>query len=332
MHHSNKVQIVNREKYAEFTAGSNDNGKRADRIIRQFIREQALSGIYKAFRKGLIWINDKKASPQMKVSTGDNIYIYKSLIQLKEDTSKRSPSNTDEIKKQIVYENDKILAINKKRGQLVHGEKGSLEELVRAYLENRISASLSFKPGPLHRLDRNTSGLVFFSKSIDGAREFSLELQNKTFSKYYLALIDGKLKSKEQWVDELSRDKEKRKSYIAEDQGKQAISTAIPLIQSREYSLIMIKIDTGRTHQIRVQASAHFHPLSGDRKYGGSELKGGYFLHSLTIRSQKENSLLNKDKIIASIDKESLKRLNRVLSGCNIEELENRISSIMEDI
>lgn len=323
---------MNKEKYAEFTAGSNDNGKRADRIIRQFIREQALSGIYKAFRKGLIRINEIKARPEMKVHEGDKIYIFKSLIQSIEENKRPASINLEEIKKQIIYEDDDIVAVNKKKGQLVHGEKGSLEDLIRAYLKERIPDSLSFRPGPLHRLDRNTSGLIFFSKSITGAREFSDELQNRNFEKYYLALIDGKLKNKVRWVDNLGRDSVKGITFVSENNGKKAISTAEPVYQSQKHTLIMVKIETGRTHQIRAQAAAHGFPLSGDRKYGGSELKGGYFLHSLILKQVHSKSELLKSKITASIDKETLKRLNRVLTGCTIEELENRISHIKEGL
>ena len=191
---------------------------------------------------------------------------------------------------------------------------------------------MSFRPGPLHRLDRNTSGLIFFSKSIDGARTFSQELQNKSFSKYYLTLLDGELKKKEFWADNLNRDDNKGVTYVSTGKGKNAISTADPILVSGGYTLALIKIETGRTHQIRAQAAFHKHPLTGDRKYGGSFLKGGYFLHSYTIRSEKGRSGLIKGNIIASPYKESIKRLNRILRVNRIEELENRIVTIMEEL
>lgn len=323
---------MNKEKYAEFTAGPNDKGKRADRIIRQFIKDQALSGIYKAFRKGLIRINDIKAKPEMKVKEGDAIYIYKSLLESLESSPDTKCINTKALEEQIVFEDEKLLAINKKSGQLVHGEKGSLEELVRAYAEKKISRSLSFHPGPLHRLDRNTSGLIFFSKSIDGAREFSEELQNKSFDKYYLALLDGRLKDREIWVDNLERNSKKGISYVTDQGGKQALTTALPLFTSHKYTLVLIKIETGRTHQIRTQAAAHGHPLAGDRKYGGSTQIDQYFLHSLTIRPKKGQSSIISGEIAAAVGKESIKRLNRVLTNCNIEELEKRAFEILEDL
>jgi 23S rRNA pseudouridine955/2504/2580 synthase len=323
---------VNNEKYAEFTAGPNDKGKRADRIIRQFIKDQPLSAIYKAFRKGLIRINDKKSKPETKVQEGDSIFIYKSLLETLENKPDTSPGAIKGLEKQIIYEDDKLLALNKLSGQIIHGEKGSLEEMVRNYLEGRISQSLSFRPGPLHRLDRNTSGLIFFSKSIEGAREFSEELQNKNFIKFYLALLDGKLTDKEQWIDNLERDSQKGISYVTKKGGKEAISTAWPLFTSDNYTLAVIKIETGRTHQIRVQASFHGYPLSGDSKYKGSPLQDGFFLHSLTIRSTRGKSSLIKKEITALPGKENIKRLNRVLTNCSIDGLEERIETILEDL
>ncbi len=321
---------MNKDKYTEFTAGSNDDGKRIDRIIRQFIKEQNLSGIYKAFRKGLIRIDEKKVKPEYKVSQGEVLFIYKSLLENHKEETEAAPAIKGSLKDQIIFEDDDLLAINKKWGQLVHGEIGSLEELVRSYLKERIPSSLSFRPGPLHRLDRNTSGLIFFSKSIHGARDFSNKLQEKHFDKFYLALLDGKLKNTEIWVDNLNRESKKKVTTVQKE-GKSARSTAFPIENYKGYTLALIKIETGRTHQIRSQSSFHGFPLSGDKKYGGSELKGGYFLHSLLLKSKKEKTPVYYGNIRAQIDKEQLKRLNRIFSNCTIEQLMDTISLQLED-
>lgn len=321
---------MNRDKYFNFTTGSNDSGKRVDRILRQFVKEQNLSGIYKAFRKGLIRLNENKVTPEHKVSEGDIISIFHSLIENEPESKEKMLVIDKTFNKQIIYEDEDLIAINKKKGQLVHGERGSLEEMVRTYLKDRIPPSLSFRPGPLHRLDRNTSGLIFFSKSITGARNFSKCLHDKQLVKFYLALLDGRLKHKEIWTDNLERESSKKITTI-EITGKNAKSTAYPVLNSRGYTLALIKIETGRTHQIRAQASFHRFPLSGDKKYGGSSLKGGYFLHSLTLKQKKGTSPLFNNKIEASVNKEQLNRLNRLFSNCTIEELNKRVSIQLED-
>lgn len=325
-----KFNIVNKDKYTDFTAGFNDDGKRVDRIIRQFIKEQNLSSIYKAFRKGLIRVNELKIKPDCKVSQGDILSIYKSLLENHSDKTEKTAFPKGSLKDQIIFEDDDLLALNKTKGQLVHGESGSLEELVRSYLKNRIPPSLSFRPGPLHRLDRNTSGLIFFSKSIGGAREFSQQLQEKQFSKFYLALLDGQLKETEIWVDKLSRKSKERVTRV-EKEGKSSTTTAYPIQNCRGYTLALIKIESGRTHQIRSQSSYHGYPLSGDKKYGGSDLRGGYFLHSLLLKSKNENIPVYYGNIRAQVNKEQLKRLNRVFSNCTIEELMDKISLQLED-
>lgn len=324
---------MNKEKYRSFEAGINDEGKRIDRIIRQFIPDQALSGIYKAFRKGMIRLNGMKTSGETKVSAGDSIDIYKALLRSSpEKEIKRSPKSKGDrtIEKQIVFENDDLLALNKKRGQLVHGGSDSLEEQVRSYLTGKLPRSMSFRPGPLHRLDRNTSGLIFFSRSIKGARVFSKELQESHFTKYYLALVDGSFNRKALWVDNLQRDERKKTSSV-EQEGSEARSTVIPVKTGERHSLVLVAIETGRTHQIRVQCAHHGYPLSGDSKYGGSREKKGYFLHSLKLSTSEPDEMPYLAAIKAEPRENDLGSLITFFPGYTINELKSDLNQILED-
>jgi 23S rRNA pseudouridine955/2504/2580 synthase len=158
---------------------------------------------------------------------------------------------------------------------------------VQAYLAPARSPSLSFKPGPLHRLDKPTSGIIVFSTSLEGARNFSALLRSRKIRKTYLALLDGLLDRDETWEDALVRDSEQGKSFTAphtnDANAKEARTRVYPLTRTQDFTLARLEIDTGRTHQIRVQAAAHGHPLAGDRKYGGSEQRGGFLLHAWTL-------------------------------------------------
>jgi 23S rRNA pseudouridine955/2504/2580 synthase len=179
--------------------------------------------------------------------------------------------------------------LNKPVGLAVHGPD-SLETRVRAYLAPKLAASLSFKPGPLHRLDKPTSGIIVFSTNLAGARNFSALLRERRIRKTYLALLDGVLERDETWEDALVRDKEQGKSFTADagdDSAKEARTRVYPLAHTPmdrmpALTLARLEIDTGRTHQIRAQAAAHGHPLAGDRKYGGSGQRGGFLLHAWT--------------------------------------------------
>jgi 23S rRNA pseudouridine955/2504/2580 synthase len=185
----------------------------------------------------------------------------------------------------ILREGEGLLFINKRAGLAVHGP-GSLETLVRAYLAPKLPPSLAFRPGPLHRLDRPTSGVVTFGAALEGARRFSALIRERRVLKRYLALVDGRVPGPLTWEDGLYRDRERRKTLASAEgggEGKRALTRVFPLGTRGEYSLVLLEIDTGRTHQIRAQAALHGHPLAGDRKYGGSFLEGGLLLHALSL-------------------------------------------------
>ena len=199
-----------------------------------------------------------------------------------------------EIRPLVLWENDDFLVLDKPRGTLVHGS-GGLDGPVRRYLLPRLPPSLAFAPGPLHRLDRNTTGVLFFAKSIGGARLFSRALREGRTRKTYIALVEGDLRGTAVWEDTLRRDEKSRVTRPSPAappgteggppaSGKTARSAARPLLRGKGLTLCEIVIGTGRTHQIRAQAAAHGHPLAGDVKYGGKPFPGGYFLHAREYR------------------------------------------------
>jgi 23S rRNA pseudouridine955/2504/2580 synthase len=161
---------------------------------------------------------------------------------------------------------------------LVHG-RGSLAEAVEAAYRGRVEPSLSFTPGPLHRLDRNTSGLLVFGKTLVGAREFSRLLREGRIIKIYWAILEGVLEGEETWEDALVRENRITRIAGEGEGGAGALCRIRPLAVRGGRTLGEIRLDTGRTHQIRAQAAGRGHPLAGDSKYGARE-GGGYFLHA----------------------------------------------------
>jgi 23S rRNA pseudouridine955/2504/2580 synthase len=272
------------------TVQKDDDGKRADRIFRIVLGKMPLSRIYREIRSGFLRINGKRTKEDAKVSAGDTVDVAQILMEFVQQSEPKKPAHTinkEAFKRRIVFEDEGILVINKKKGELVHSDGSSkrftpLDQLVREYLEGETPGSISFSPGPLHRLDRNTSGIIAFGKSASGAREFSNALQNRETRKCYIALLDGRLTKQERWEDHLSRDEKTNTTHVAKD-GDLAITIATPFLISDGRTLAQVEIKTGRTHQIRCQAGYHHHPLTGDAKYHGSHNEAGYYLHSCCI-------------------------------------------------
>jgi len=334
--------------------GENDHGRRLDRILRKALPECPLPLIHKLLRKGHILVNGKPAGAQTRVLKGSKINIPRlsagkiAKKSIKIDTPKikkpsHAPSKTPKkepekplksIKSnrpalsvrfyhppEILWQDSGLIAFNKPSGLAVHGQV-SLDRMVQAFLINKLPPSLSFKPGPLHRLDKPSSGIVVFSSSLEGANFFSNLMKEQKIKKTYIAIVEGTVANKHFWTDYLIRDKEKKKSFIVKNDeqgtedkiGKIAITMVKPLaaaqIKDKPYTLIEAEIETGRTHQIRTQSSFHGHPLAGDIKYGGHAFTGGFYLHSWKMEfTLPENKVV---KIEAPLPAEFQKLVSKV--------------------
>jgi 23S rRNA pseudouridine955/2504/2580 synthase len=263
----------------ELVTGENDSGRRLDRILRKALADYPLPLIHRLLRQKKVLVNGKPGKAQDRVESGVKISIS-SL----ENVQIHKPSTSQFPAPEILWQGSGLIAINKPAGLAVHGHN-SLDDMVRSYLAEKLPLSLSFKPGPLHRLDKPSSGIVIFSASIEGARLFTSLMREHKVRKTYLAIVEGTLKSEETWQDDLVRDKEIKKTFVSQsntDGGKNAVTKVTPLASDGNYTLIKAEIATGRTHQIRAQAAFHGYPLAGDKKYGGKKFgKGsGFFLHA----------------------------------------------------
>lgn len=251
-----------------------DDGRRVDRVARRFLPALSLSGVYKLLRKGLIRVDGKRIAPDYHVSAGSELGISAGLEPCMHE--EKSPAATDSgFRPDILLETDDILFINKPCGIPVHGE-GGLDGLIPS--SARAERSLSFRTGPLHRLDRDTTGLIAFSRSLEGAQWFSAAINDHVFGKYYLGIVRGIMKDEATWKD------------LAAD-GKEMVTLACPLAVSPDtaggtrepLTLARFCIVTGRKHQIRMQGALHGHPLAGDRQYDKNASRGPgktYFLHA----------------------------------------------------
>lgn len=186
--------------FTDFTAGQDDDGRRLDRILRRLMRTDGLSGLYRAVRKGLVRVNGGRASPEQRIRAGDRITAASFLVPAGETAPRRFPY-------EILFRNGHLLIVNKPYDRTVHGFQDSLDRAAAAFysLEAGAERSLSFAPGPLHRLDRKTTGALVFSWSLKGAQWFSRSLAAGAIRKTYLGIAEGHLPEKTRWEDKIAR-------------------------------------------------------------------------------------------------------------------------------
>lgn len=262
-----------------FPVGVNDDGKRLDTLIRALLADIPLSGVYRILRGGGARLNGKRMPPSARVRHGDVIEIRECFAPSIPADRARDLTGTGsfDLDSCILCETPDLLFINKPRGILTHGN-GGLDEAVTGRYRKEISESIDFKPAPLHRLDRNTSGILAVSTSIGGARAFSKAIREGMIVKEYLAVLQGELRDGVSWSDELEHSPGSRMTVPGP--GRIALTEVEPVRRSNALTLARIRIRTGLTHQIRAQACLHGHPLLGDFKYGGRSFPGGYMLHA----------------------------------------------------
>ncbi|MDE7292456.1 MAG: RluA family pseudouridine synthase [Treponemataceae bacterium] len=269
--------------WKKFYLQEDDSQRRADRVLKRLLPHKTQGQIYSALRKGLVKLNSQKIPPSHITQKGDELSVAAFLLEGEshEKTPREIPPRADSrnsavenpprknfIEEIMVFKNEHIVFLNKPCGISVHG-KDSLEELFSKSAQKSAS-SISFRQGPLHRLDKNTSGLIAFSASLSGAKWFSEKMKNHEIKKSYIGIAEGNIAQEQIWREKI--------------EGKDAHTIARPLAHGNfcgvELTLVEYKILTGRKHQIRAHGTAHGHPLFGDEKYGGKEHRGQYFLHA----------------------------------------------------
>ena len=263
----------------DFLIDKNVDGLTLEKYVKKMLPNAPLSFIYKVFRQRDVRINGIRKDRKEIVHEGDKVSIYISDQYFDEFTSKKEIEKRDDISSLIIFEDDNILLINKPRGMLVQKAEASdvsLNEKVLSYLYLKGEYDPndnSSTPGPAHRLDRNTSGIVVFGKNSAVLRELNELLQRKSVvEKHYVTLVKGKVNKDGEVDAPIYKLTNKSQAFVDYEKGKEA-KTLYRVISSNEnYSLLDINLLTGRTHQIRVHMAYIDHPVIGDNKYGDFSL------------------------------------------------------------
>ena len=305
-------------EFIRFETGKDDEGRRLDRIAKKLLSEENLSQLYKALRNGLIKVNEKKQKGEYRIQKGDEIKIASFLAENAVPADKKNQEKITPLPEEwIVLRTRELLFLNKPYDLPVQKSKAgerALNVLVQEdYDFQNIRKSLSFRTGPLHRLDKRTTGLIAFSQNLEGAQAFSKAIQEHRIKKTYLAIVEGALEQTETWTEKISRNEKDLDSSkfhtvsVNSDSknSKESNTTAIPIAYGKykgiQVSLVKFIISTGRTHQIRATSAYHSHPLLGDTVYGARQIseKQNLFLHSYSLEFQ-ENLFSLPKKIVCS--------------------------------
>lgn len=257
---------------------------RLDHIISNFISDFSRSYIKELIEKDYILVNNKTSKSSYKVKLDDVIDVYEKPVESIEIMAENIAIN-------IVYEDNELLVINKPSGMVVHPGAGvNSNTLVNAllyHIKDLSGINGKIRPGIVHRIDKDTSGLLVVAKN-DATHNFLAEqLKDKTLSRNYLAIVHGQILDSNIIIDApIGRDKNERtKMTVTNTHSKEAITKVKVLEVFEKYTFIECRLETGRTHQIRVHLNYINHPLVGDPKYGYRKDKDlyGQYLHAYKI-------------------------------------------------
>jgi 23S rRNA pseudouridine1911/1915/1917 synthase len=266
-----------------YVFSAEDSGGRLDKFVGESCPGLSRTHSQKLITEGYITVNGQPAKSSLKLNAGDKVEV----TIPPEPPARLAPEN---IPLDILFEDKDVLVINKPAGMAVHPAPGSpahtLVNAVLAYLPGLADDEDTLRPGIVHRLDKDTSGLLLVAKNRVAQAYLSDQFKSRAVSKKYIVLVKGKL-TPEQGIIEaaIGRDPRHRQRMAVVSRGREARTDYRVLKYIGNYSLLEIKPETGRTHQIRVHLAAIGFPVVGDSQYGvKSPHLSRQFLHSAGLR------------------------------------------------
>mgnify|MGYP004655684137 CR=1 FL=1 len=272
------------------------------------------SKISEMIKEGLVLVNGKKTKSSYILRLNDNIEITGTL---KIETNAKA----EDIPLDIVYEDDNLMVINKPSGMVVHPAaghfSGTLVNALLAHTKNLSSKNGDERPGIVHRIDKDTSGLLVVAKNDKTHEALANQLKDKTLSRIYVALVKGRINHDTGTIDApIGRDPyDRKKMCVIYQNSKDAVSHYEVIDQNEKFAYIKVTLETGRTHQIRVHMAYIGHPVAGDNIYGpknGVTSLNGQCLHAglIGFKHPRDGRYLEFSAEVPDYFKDFLKKQN----------------------
>lgn len=268
-----------------YEVSEDDAQKRLDIFLTGEAEGYTRSHIQRLVGEGRATVNGVIVRASYKVKQGD-------LVRLEIPEPEGMETKAEKIPLDIYYEDNDVIVLNKPRGMVVHPAPGNYSgTVVNALLYHcRDLSGINgvLRPGIVHRLDKDTSGLIMVAKNDAAHVSLARQLKDRQITRIYLALVHGKVKDASGVIDApIGRDpKNRQKMAVVHKNSKHAVTNYLVLSRYARYTYLRLKLETGRTHQIRVHMSYIGHPVVGDLKYGPSRPHfnlAGQFLHAAVI-------------------------------------------------
>ncbi|MCR4925618.1 MAG: RluA family pseudouridine synthase [Clostridiales bacterium] len=259
------------------------SGQRIDKVISCMVADMSRNACVKILEENGVSVNSKTVNKSAKVNAGDKVCV-------KIPEPKELVAEPENIPLDIRYEDDDLLVVNKPKGMVVHPAAGNYNGTLVNALLYHCGDSLSgingvIRPGIVHRIDKDTSGLLIVAKNDIAHNSLALQIKEHSFTREYQAVAYGHFKEPSGVVDlPIGRHPTKRKQMaVVYKNSKPAVTHYEVIKEYKDFTHIKLKLETGRTHQIRVHMSYMGHPLAGDEVYGPSKVitsLGGQCLHA----------------------------------------------------
>lgn len=240
--------------------------QRLDAVLAQLLPEYSRSQISAWIKSGAVTLNRKPCKPKDKACDGDQIELQ---VVLDEQPTSFNLCQAEDIPLAIVYEDEQVLVINKPAGLVVHPGAGNREHtLVNALLHHEPNLQHLPRAGIIHRLDKDTTGLLVIAKTLEAHTSLIRQMQARDIQRHYLTLVQGHIIAGGTIDTGFGRHPRNRLKMAVTGQGRQAITHYSVNTQYNDYTLLDVRLMTGRTHQIRVHLAHIHHPVVGDPLYG----------------------------------------------------------------